>query len=155
MSWSIGFDDHWNRDIGYGVPAFCDFPGCKAEIDRGLSYVCGSEPYGGAVGCGLYFCEKHRSHWRRNETGEMVLVCYRCSRNKDPFKPKPEHPDWLHHKATDPSWAEWRKTHRPPSTSCPDSGQPTPKTGDPSGSNEPNGGEIGILQTEPDDAASS
>lgn len=41
MGWSIGFDSNWNRDIGYGVPAFCDHPGCTAEIDRGLAYVCG------------------------------------------------------------------------------------------------------------------
>lgn len=59
MSWAIGFDEKWQRDIGYGVPAYCDHPGCKAEIDRGLPYVCGGEPYGGSNGCGLYFCEKH------------------------------------------------------------------------------------------------
>lgn len=29
MSWVIGFDSNWNRDIGYGVLAFCDHPGCK------------------------------------------------------------------------------------------------------------------------------
>ena len=26
MGWSIGFDSKWNRDIGYGVPATCDYP---------------------------------------------------------------------------------------------------------------------------------
>ena len=44
MGWSIGFDTRWNRDIGYGVPAYCDHPGCNKEIDRGLSHVCGGEP---------------------------------------------------------------------------------------------------------------
>ncbi len=44
MSWAVGFDETWQRDIGYGVPAYCDHPGCMAEIDRGLSYVCGGEP---------------------------------------------------------------------------------------------------------------
>ena len=36
MSWSIGYDDNWDRDIGYGVPAYCDHPGCNEEIDRGF-----------------------------------------------------------------------------------------------------------------------
>lgn len=39
MGWSVGFDENWQRDIGYGVPAYCDHPQCKAEIDRGLDYV--------------------------------------------------------------------------------------------------------------------
>lgn len=101
MGWSMGYDDHWQRDIGYGVVAYCDHPGCKSEIDRGLAYVCGGDPYGGERGCGLYFCEKHRGH-----NGQL---CDRCAKGKDPFKPYPEHPTWLHHKETDPSWEEWRK----------------------------------------------
>ena len=44
MGWSIGFDRRWNRDIGYGVPATCDQPGCGADIDRGLAFVCGGDP---------------------------------------------------------------------------------------------------------------
>lgn len=55
MGWSIGFDSNWGQDIGYGVPSTCDHPDCDAEINRGLSYVCGGEPYGGDEGCGLYF----------------------------------------------------------------------------------------------------
>jgi len=52
MGWSIGFDSRWNRDIGYGVPAYCDHPKCNEEIDRGLAYVCcGEQPYGGEHGC--------------------------------------------------------------------------------------------------------
>ena len=50
MGWSIGYDSNWDRDIGYGVPAYCDHPDCNEEIDRGLSYVCGGEPYGGDRG---------------------------------------------------------------------------------------------------------
>jgi hypothetical protein len=99
MGWSIGFDTRWGRDIGYGVPATCDHPGCRAKIDRGLAYVCGGEPYGGEDGCGLYFCEKHGggSH------------CERCRAGVEPFKPKPDHPQWVRFKAKDPSWAEWRE----------------------------------------------
>lgn len=44
MGWSIGFDEHWQRDIGYGVPATCDHPGCGAKIDRGLSFVTTNNP---------------------------------------------------------------------------------------------------------------
>ena len=59
MGWSVGYDSKWERDIGYGVPAICDHPGCNKEIDRGLGYVCGGEPYGGEHGCGLFFCGEH------------------------------------------------------------------------------------------------
>ena len=91
-------------DIGYGVPAYCDAPGCTAEIDRGLSYVCGADPYGGDRGCGLYFCPDHL--YIAPKCGQ---VCRRCLNHKPAYKrPKPEHPDWLRHKATDSSWATWR-----------------------------------------------
>lgn len=101
MGWALGFDTTWNRDIGYGVPAYCDHPDCSEKIDRGLSYVCGGEPYGGENGCGLYFCGKHIY---RNGPPQ----CERCVEGKEPFEAKPDHPDWINHKATDPSWAEWR-----------------------------------------------
>jgi hypothetical protein len=101
MSWAVGFDERWQRDIGYGVPAYCDFPGCMVEIDRGLANVCcNQEPYGGEKGCGLYFCEKHHPYYLER--------CSRCANSRPPFKPTPDHPDWIRHKATDPSWAEWR-----------------------------------------------
>ncbi len=104
MGWSIGYDTNWQRDIGYGVPAYCDHPDCDAEIDRGLSHVCcGQEPYGGDEGCGLYFCGKH-------SVGNGM--CERCSKGKEPFEPKPEHPNWIHHRETDPSWAEWREEQK-------------------------------------------
>lgn len=100
MGWSLGWDDNWQRDIGYGVPAYCDHPKCQKEIDHGLAYVCGGEPYGGENGCGLFFCDEHGGG----------SLCPRCRSYKQPYKhPKPDHPDWIHHKATDPSWEEWRK----------------------------------------------
>ncbi len=107
MSWAIGFDEQWNRDIGYGVPCLCDFPGCNEEIDRGLAYVCGGEPYGGMF-CGLFFCDKHRSYARLSESKRHVAVCTRCYHNRQPFKPKPDVEAWVNHKQTHPSWAEWR-----------------------------------------------
>lgn len=54
MGWSIGYDKKWKRDVGYGVPTTCDHHDCNEEIDRGLSYVCGGDIYGGERGCGLY-----------------------------------------------------------------------------------------------------
>ena len=107
MGWSIGYDNHWRRDIGYGVPAYCDHPKCNAEIDRGLAYVCGGGPYGENEkrdGCGLYFCYKHLN---------LENYCPKCARyDKKPYKPKTEHPEWIKFKATDPSWAEWRKENQ-------------------------------------------
>lgn len=116
MGWSIGWDSTWNRDIGYGVPAYCDHPECWAEIDRGLGYVCGGDPYGGEHGCGLFFCGRHLFH------GKHGLRCKQCNHGKQPFTPKEDHPDWLHFKETDSSWAFWReerdnKTAAPPK--CP------------------------------------
>ncbi|WP_041493237.1 hypothetical protein [Burkholderia lata] len=106
MGWSIGYDDNWKRDIGYDVPATCDHPECNAKIDRGLAHVCAhEEPYGGEEGCGLYFCHAHLSG-----TG----MCERCATKIDdgpyvaPFEAKPDHPDWIRWKLTDPSWRQWR-----------------------------------------------
>ena len=108
MGWSIGWDSHWQRDIGYGVPAYCDAPGCTETIDRGLAHVCGGEPYGGEKGCGLYFCGSHL-FFGAGVRRPRPQVCSRCMNYRPPYRrPKPEHPRWLEHKATDPSWAEWR-----------------------------------------------
>lgn len=98
MGWSIGYDDKWERDIGYGVPAFCDHPDCGAEINRGLSYVCCDEqPYGGAQGCGLYFCQAHHDN--------------KCGAAHHKIKPTPDHPDWIAHKLLHDSWREWREAY--------------------------------------------
>jgi len=104
VGWSIGFDRNWNRDIGYGVSAYCDAPDCMKEIDRGLSYVCGGDAYGGDYGCGLYFCASHLYYARK------TFLCRRCADYRpSPYKRiAPEHPEWLHHKMTDPSWQQWR-----------------------------------------------
>jgi hypothetical protein len=108
MSWSIGFDSNWDRDIGYGVPAHCDHPDCNEEIDRGLSYVCGGGPYGenpsgDPDGCGLFFCGKHL---------KAGGYCDRCPQEGDNYFPaKPDHPEWIKFKLTDPSWQEWRDEH--------------------------------------------
>jgi hypothetical protein len=110
MGYSIGYDENWNRDIGYGVPAVCDHPDCAEEIDRGLSYVCGEEPFGGGVGCGLYFCEGHRisKHFDEGDDPDCAMVCARCADGDEPFAPKPDVPRWAQWKLTHASWATWR-----------------------------------------------
>src|SRR5690349_15415776 len=107
MSWSIGYDEQWERDIGYGVPAWCDHPRCHKRIHRGLAYVCGGEPYGGEHGCGLYFCTKHLAYYNAKRT----QACSRCGNYKAPYTPRVDHPEWIAHKMTDASWAEWRAAH--------------------------------------------
>jgi hypothetical protein len=111
MSWAVGYDVTWKRDIGYGVPSVCDHPGCDTQIDRGLSYVCGGEPYGGEFGCGLFFCERHLQPTRARRSSALVCDCCHSGWGRFPrryFKPTPDTPEWIHHKATHPSWAEWR-----------------------------------------------
>lgn len=86
MGWSLGYDENWKRDIGYSVPSVCDHPDCNERIDRGLSYVCGGDPYGGESGCGLFFCSMHR----------IGQLCERCGEEppQEPFEPKPDLPEW-------------------------------------------------------------
>jgi hypothetical protein len=106
MGWAVGYDSNWERDIGYGVPSICDQPGCGKEIDRGLSYVCGSDPKGGDHGCGLYFCEDHRHGALRED--RWVDLCDRCCNAKEPYKPTPDTLEWIGWKLTDDSWQRWR-----------------------------------------------
>lgn len=108
MGWSIGYDEHWKRDVGYGVPSVCDHPACSAAINRGLSFVCGGDPYGGEHGCGLFFCAEHLEyHDFRDGCG--VQVCPRCAKGKSPYKnPKPDSAEWIRWKLTDESWEAWR-----------------------------------------------
>jgi hypothetical protein len=98
MGWAVGFDSHWRRDIGYGVPAVCDHPRCNERIDRGLAYVCRDQEPRGGDGCGLYFCPRHLG----------VDGCPRCRNRKPPYAAKPDTQEWERHKLTDDSWALWR-----------------------------------------------
>lgn len=107
MGWAVGYDSSWHRDIGYGVPAICDRPKCGEKIDRGLSYVCGSEPFGGERGCGLYFCGKHMTG-RRKDGDRWVEVCGRCDKGRPPYEPTPDTAEWLNWKLADESWQQWR-----------------------------------------------
>lgn len=99
MGWSLGFDSTWQRDIGYGVPAQCDQPGCEESIDRGISFVCGNAPYGGDNGCGLYFCYGH---------GGGQDECGHVFKDDPAYQPSADVREWIDWKLTDDSWAEWR-----------------------------------------------
>jgi len=106
MGWSIGFDTKWNRDIGYGVPCTCDHPDCDEEIDRGLNYVCGGEPYGGDMGCGLFFCHNHLYIALTHNPDPQM--CGQCCDEEEPYEPKPDIAEWIDWKLTDDSWEQWR-----------------------------------------------
>ncbi len=110
MSWAVGTDPRRpDRDIGYGVPAYCDHPDCREEIDRGVAFVCGSvNTEGEDRGCGLHFCA---GHFRLSV--KFGRLCFRCWPRADrpPYEAKPAHPAWALHKLADESWAPWRSEH--------------------------------------------
>lgn len=108
---------------GYGIPAYCEQPECNEEIDRGMAFACGGEPFS-EMGCDRYFCSKHKQYtcWKRDGSEEQCdhekkckcecfEVCERCSKNESPFPYKPEHPDWVNHYLKDGSWATNRKNN--------------------------------------------
>ena len=125
--------DVGKRHGGYGVTAYCEHPDCNEEIDRGMSFACGGEPFS-EVGCDRYFCEKHRHYTGFKMNGdsfpdclcdceddpevekececEFHSVCERCAKGEEPFDMKPEHPEWVYHLLNHYSWAEWRKKNK-------------------------------------------
>ncbi len=112
MYWAIGYDEHWNRDIGFDVPAICDHPDCIAAIHRGVDHVCGGEPYGGDSGCGLYFCEAHLESKALDDGAEPTPVCAQCASGKPAFEPTPDTKEWVNYKETSNYWAGWRAYHQ-------------------------------------------
>ena len=111
MYWAIGYDEKWKRDIGYDVAGTCDYPGCEKIINRGIDHVCGGEPYGGDIGCGLYFCAEHLEMKIMDGEAEPSPVCAQCAAGKKPFEPTPDVAEWLDHKNTSIYWAGWRTYH--------------------------------------------
>lgn len=108
LYWAIGYDEHWNRDIGYGVPGTCDHPECNNTINRGVDHVCGGEPYGGDLYCGLYFCKDHLELITPSASEESSPVCAQCALGKEPFAPTPDIDEWINYKETSSYWAGWR-----------------------------------------------
>lgn len=116
MGWSIGYVG--GRDVGYGVPATCEYPTCKKKIDRGLSYACGGSP-DSEYGCGLFFCEKHMFGYE-DEYGDWHQACDVCAYNgrlggdrwkeyKPQYEMKPDRNVWLRWKLKHHSWKQWRE----------------------------------------------
>lgn len=100
MSWAVGWDSDNNRWKGYGVPCTCEHPDCSVKIDRGMSYLC--------EGCGLAFCGSH-NHGNFCEPCLNLTDVGEYPDGVEPFRAKPEHPEWLNHLRTDATWAKWRK----------------------------------------------
>jgi hypothetical protein len=112
MGWSLGWDSNWKRDIGYGVPAICDLPTCNKKIDRGLAFVCGSEPYGGDYGCGLYFCPEHFNYRKPHGSNKIIQLCPRCIKYKNSYGRKPDTKEWVEFKLNDDSWKRWKSKNK-------------------------------------------
>lgn len=106
MGWAIGYVG--GRDVGYGVPAECDLPKCHQQIDRGLSYICGSDIGGGEYGCGLFFCDEHMRYRKPHGSEHDVQLCPRCYQYRSWYDPKPDVEEWVHWKLTHNSWDTWR-----------------------------------------------
>ena len=88
MGWANCGTDSKGRPIGYAHEATCDEPGCKAKIDRGLSYACGEmhgddDPEGTCEG---YFCGKHLVAVRLAD-GRFTFACQRCAKKLKPWNP--------------------------------------------------------------------
>ncbi len=81
MSWARG--TAWfrgkERDVGYAVRAKCDHPGCKARIDRGLSFRCGDSYFSSEYGCGGFFCARHRGDLITHQDGALTNNCSECT----------------------------------------------------------------------------
>lgn len=75
MGWSYGHNAA-GREVGYGIEATCDKPGCGASIDRGLAFVCGDMHDGGEHGCGAYFCSSHLLITRKGQ------LCEDCAQSQ-------------------------------------------------------------------------
>lgn len=82
MGWAYGRDGSrpfGDQEVGYGVPATCEHPGCNEEIDRGLAYACGEQPYEGENYCNKFFCYSHL-YWSPDdpEAGRIGFRCAEC-----------------------------------------------------------------------------
>ena len=75
MGWSYAVLED-GREVGYGVEATCEHPGCEAQIDRGLAYACGGLDAvigRSEIGCGHHFCYEHLF------LGGPAQMCPACS----------------------------------------------------------------------------
>jgi hypothetical protein len=89
----MGYSVYWanGRWQGYGIPAYCDYPGCSEEIDRGMRFQHEEDLENGTPS--VFVCNKHQE-----TLIEEIEVDY-----------DREHPEWLKHILTDESWELWRE----------------------------------------------
>lgn len=66
MGWAFCGTNRNGVEIGYGVEAVCDEPGCTTVIDRGLGYLCG-DMHDDERTCAKYYCSHHRVGHQRCE----------------------------------------------------------------------------------------
>lgn len=75
MGWAFcGTNDH-GQEMGYGVEAVCDEPGCTAVIDRGLAHVCG-RMHEDSETCHKYYCSEHLFMASVRPGGGLCSRCY-------------------------------------------------------------------------------
>ena len=82
MGYAYCGTDSNGRDIGYGIRATCDHPGCEEEIDRGMAYVCGHFHGDDEYSCEKYFCEEHRQNLSDRGRG---MICDECKELEEEF----------------------------------------------------------------------
>jgi len=58
MGWAFCGTNNHGQEMGYGVEATCDEPGCDEVIDRGLAHVCGRMHEDDET-CHKYYCGRH------------------------------------------------------------------------------------------------
>lgn len=134
MGYSVYYSDKNTRFQGYAMHAYCDHPGCKNEIDRGMGYVCcGNQDHPNS--CGGFYCAEHadlctlisedefeealddeevQEQLESYGLTEMPVFdedgyFYHCQH--EPIEKDKEHPQWLNHVLTDESWEEWRNAN--------------------------------------------
>jgi len=116
------------RLAGYGVPAYCDHPGCMTQIDRGMGYACcGGIHFDGS--CGGFYCSEHEHKYVSEDELEDLDDSERAEYLKamglkedpvfdeygnaqvcihEPIEFK-EHPLWINHISKKRDWAKFRK----------------------------------------------
>lgn len=119
MGWAnCGYDSN-GRPIGYAFEATCDHPGCKAKIDRGVSYACGNMHGELDHACEGYFCGDHLSGTLPID-GKERGVCQACYEQWKKYAiENPDDADELIEFFDEWEGPEWRS---PSSTDLPEAG---------------------------------
>lgn len=78
MGWSHGVIN--GKEVGYGVIATCEHPGCTTRIDRGLAYACGGSPGEDEHSCNGHFCYEHLYASKHGFVCEECLKLNRAGR---------------------------------------------------------------------------